>query len=270
MKKIFIFVFLGLIISFNVEATTNFVFKNNFIKDGNFITTDDPTTFKDIQFVKEKKILWWDKRKAQPNSWKKNKFKIFLFNVNFETGHKIKIRVNSEFKTKDKAKEVALKYGKIIGQLPNFSRKKLKTVTIHKGSLYPNGGNKDILIYTDFFLGDALETGFFPDGLRGIDFVEELLLHESGHVNLDWGYGGSLRASKWSTAQKKDNIFISEYAFKNPNIEDVSETIIWWVAVRCNLDIISKSNYKKIIEAIPNRLKYLDEQSFDTYPLICK
>ena len=55
-----------------------------------------------------------------------------------------------------------------------------------------------------------------------------------------------------------------------PDREDIAETINWWIAVRCKVDRISKSNYKKIIEAIPNRLKYLDEKNYDTYPLVCK
>ena len=63
---------------------------------------------------------------------------------------------------------------------------------------------------------------------------------------------------------------LSKYAKDFPKTEDVVETIIWWVAVRCKTDRISESNYKKILEAIPNRLKYLDEQNYDTYPMVCK
>ena len=62
---------------------------------------------------------------------------------------------------------------------------------------------------------------------------------------------------------------ISKYAKDFPDREDISETINWWVAVRCKQDRISKSNYEKILKAIPNRLKYLDEQNFDTSPLAC-
>ena len=68
---------------------------------------------------------------------------------------------------------------------------------------------------------------------------------------------------------KTDKKYISKYAKDFPKREDVAETINWWIAVRCKSDRISKSNYKKIIEGIPNRLKYLDEQNFNTYPLKC-
>ena len=54
--------------------------------------------------------------------------------------------MNAEFKTKDKAEKQALKYGTIVGQLPNFLRENLKTDTIHKGNEATGGGNNDILI----------------------------------------------------------------------------------------------------------------------------
>ena len=96
------------------------------------------------------------------------------------------------------------------------------------------------------------------------------IIQEAGHISLDWFWGGSVKSSKWKAAQKADNKFISKYARDIPKAEDVAETIVWWVAARCKTDRISESNYKKILEAIPNRLKYLDEQNYDTYPMVCK
>ena len=40
--------------------------------------------------------------------------------------------------------------------------------------------------------------------------------------------------------------------------------------VRYKKDRISEANYNKIIESIPNRLKYFDEQNYDVYPLVSK
>ncbi len=72
-------------------------------------------------------------------------------------------------------------------------------------------------------------------------------------------------------AAKADNKFITQYAKNFPNREDVADTITWWIAVRCKADnILYKSRYEKVIEGIPNRLKYFDEQNYDTYPLVCK
>lgn len=257
MKEVLGILVLGLIISFNAEAAS-YVFKDNLYTDADIVTKEDPTSFQNIVFVKEKKIKFWDKRKAKASGWKQSFFKVFIFKATFEKGRKINIRVNTEFETKDKAEKQALKYGKMVGQLPNFLRKNLKTITIHKGKYLWGGGNNDILIHTDEYQGHLAKS------------VEEVLLHESGHVSLDWAWGGSVKSSKWKAAQKADNKFISKYAKEFPKREDVAETILWWVAVRCKADRISESNYKKILEAIPNRLKYFDEKNFDTYPIVCK
>ena len=47
---------------------------------------------------------------------------------------------------------------------------------------------------------------------------------------------------------------------KHPEDEDLAETIMAWVAVRCKADRISKSFYSKVINGIPNRLKLLDKK----------
>ena len=258
MKKFLGILVLGLIISFNSEAAS-YVFKDNLYTDADIVTKEDPTSFQNIVFVKEKKIKFWDKRKAKASGWKESLFKVFIFKATFEKDREINIRVNAEFETKDKAEEQAIKYGKMVGQLPNFLRtKNLKTITIHKANHLWAGGNNDIVIYTE---------GYSPDW---IECEEEVIIHEAGHVSLDWAWGGSVKLSKWKKAAKADNKFISKYEKEVPKREDVAETINWWIAVRCKPDTISESNYKKILEGIPNRLKYLDEQNYDTYPLVCK
>ena len=258
MKKLLGIVVLAFLLSGNVYAAS-YLFSKHHYPDCNLVTKKDPTTFQNISFVKEKKIKGWDKRKAKASGWKESLFKVFIFKATFEKGREINIRVNAEFETKDKAEEQAIKYGKMVGQLPNFLRtKNLKTITIHKGNHLWAGGNKDIAIYTE---------GYSPDWIA---CEEEVMIHEGGHVSLDWKHKGSVKSSKWKKAAKADNKFISKYAKEVPKREDVAETINWWIAVRCKPDTISESNYKKILEAIPDRLKYLDEQNYDTYPLVCK
>ena len=67
----------------------------------------------------------------------------------------------------------------MAGQLPNFLRTNLKTITVHKGNKVWGGGNYDILIHT----GDD-----FPRKC-----TEEVMIHEGGHASLDWEWGGSLK-----------------------------------------------------------------------------
>ena len=42
-----------------------------------------------------------------------------------------------------------------------------------------------------------------------------------------------------------------------------------WVVLRC-VDRISKKTKKKILEEIPNRIKFLDKLNFNTAPMVCK
>ena len=238
----------------NYVAKLDYLFPNALFTEGegDIIIEKDPTTFQNIVFVKKKTIKWWDRR----NGTKQKSFKAFIFKATFLKGKRdITIRVNAEFETKSKAEEQAVKYAKIIGQLPTFLRtKNLKTLTIHKGNKKWGGGNNDILIHTDKYLR----------------FVEEVAIHEAAHTTLDPQWHGSIKRSKWNKAIKADNKFVSRYANNFPKREDIAETINWWIAVRCKSDRISKLTYEKIILGIPNRLKYLDEQNYDTYPLVCK
>ena len=256
MKKILLLAFLSLIINFNAEAA-KYIFPKNLYTDCDILTKKDPTSFQKLSFIEEKKIKFWDRRKQKSSGWNKSNFNAFIFKAEFEKSKHVLIRVNSEFKTKEKAEEQALKYGHMAGQLPNFLRTGLKTITIHKGNRSWGGGNNDILIHT----GDR--------GAKG-KCVEEIMIHEGGHTSLDGAWGGLIKWYPWRKIIKMDKKYISKYAKDFPKREDVAETINWWIAVRCKSDRISKSNYKKIIEGIPNRLKYLDEQNFDTYPLVCK
>ena len=256
MKKILLLTFLSLIINFNAEAA-GYIFPKNLYTDCDILTKKDPTSFKKLSFVEEKKVKFWDRRKQKSSGWNKSNFNAFIFKAEFEKSKNVLIRVNSEFKTKEKAEKQALKYGNMAGQLPNFLRTGLKTITIHKGDRAWGGGNNDILIHT----GDRDAKG---------KCVEEIMIHEAGHTSLDGAWGGLIKWYPWSKMIKTDKKYISKYAKDFPKREDVAETINWWIAVRCKSDRISKANYKKIIKGIPNRLKYLDEQNFDTYPLVCK
>ncbi len=255
MKKILGIVVLSFFFGDNAYANNSYLLKDNLFTDCDILTKKDLTSLKKISFVEEKKIKWWDRREAKKSVWEQNYFNAFVFKATFEKGHEIKIRVNSEFKNKEEAEKQAIKFGSMIGKLPNFLRSKnLKTITIHKGDRDWGGGNFDILVHTGRNYGVC---------------EEEVIMHESGHTSLDWTWGGAVNSSQWKKAAKADTKFISQYAKQYPDREDVAETINWWIAVRCKPDKLSDFIYKKIVEGIPNRLRYLDEQNYDTYPLEC-
>ena len=260
MKKLLAIIVLGLLVCLNAVAA-DYVFKHNMWTDGDIIIKKNPTSFQNLTLEEEgKRINFWDRRTETSGSWTKSNFNAYIFKATNEKSHDVSIRVNSEFKSIKKAEKEALKYAIAYGQLPNFIKKNIRTITIHKGDKILGGGNNDILIHTGW------------SGLKGKNrkFLGEVMVHEGSHASLDWHWGGSINASKWRAAQKADKKFISKYAKDNPEREDVAETVLWWIAVRYKADKISKSNYNKILKAIPNRLKYLDEMNFDLYPLVSK
>ena len=83
---------------------------------------------------------------------------------------------------------------------------------------------------------------------------------------MDWD--GLIDKAEWNNAKKKDKEYISKYAKEYPEREDVAESILPWIAVHYRLDRVSKEHVEKVLKAIPNRLKFFDEQNFDMYPLV--
>ena len=71
----------------------------------------------------------------------------------------------------------------------------------------------------------------------------------------------------WKKAWHADKKHITDYARTNI-YEDAAETVLFWIGLRCGKKV--SNNFKeKVVAGIPNRIKYLDEQGYDTYPLVC-
>jgi len=216
------------------------------------INSNDPTTLQELIYIGQDNREMYDRRKG--GRWINNK--VFLFNAIYEE-RTIEIQVNSEFNNPDNAFEEAFFYSEIIGRLPNFLLTSVKTVWIHKGNNDWGGGNENLLIHT----GRSKE-------YISKKIIEEVFIHEAGHTSLDWNWGGVITKTQWKKAKIKDKEYISKYAKKYKDREDIAESILPWIAVRYRLDRISKKNADKVLKNIPNRLKFFDEQNFDMYPLI--
>ena len=244
----------------------------------NVIKKKDPTTFKKLSYLEEVEIeTLTDKELVELKALKAkdayNKtiytfeaydsrnistrtFKLFIFKAEYERDNYIWIRVNSEFKTKKKAEKQALKYAKMVGQLPHFLLWPIERVTIHKGNDLWGALSESIIIHTAM-----------P---HTRNCFEEVMIHEGAHASVDRiATLTPVNFNLWRKLQKADNDFFSQYAKDFPEREDVAETILAWIAARCKSDRIFKSTYKKIIEGIPNRLEYIDKQNYDLYPLVC-
>ena len=251
MKFIFLFFCSFFIILINVNASEN---NKKTIYDDicwssipNLIHKKDPSNFKKLRNLGVKrKVIYWNEKE----------YDAFVFRGVYEKSHNIEFRVHTKFKTK--ARREAIKYAKMAGQIPNFLRRYMRVITIFEdpkaGGWYARAN--EIIVMAQHFQNTC---------------AEEVLMHEAAHNTLDyWRSSGQIRKSKWQKAAKADEFYISNYAKEFPNREDIAETIVPWIAVRCKSERIKKADYKKITEGIPNRLKVLDESYLnDMRPMKC-
>ena len=223
------------------------------------IKKKDPTTFKELKFIRKTENKAFQGLQGLPdncedcNKFEEIIFDAYTFHAFYENDIKIIFLVNTEYKSFKKAEKLALKYAKTMGQLPAFLRESgIDRIVIHPGKRRWFVDRQEIIIYPD-------------PGHKG---PVKMLIHENAHL-IDHRI---IKDPDWEAAVNADDSkYITKYATTNPR-EDVAETILFWVALRCT-DGISKKNKKKIIEGIPNRIVYLDKMNFNTantLPMVCK
>ena len=221
-------------------------FATNFI-DPDIITPSDPTTFQSLLAAGQGSRIMFDRR---VNGW--ITVDAYLFNASYDDGLTAEIQVNPEFGS-NRALVEAEKYAEVIGRLPTALRADVETVWIHKGTELFGGGNNNLLIHVgqaDLYVADGI--------------LEETFVHEAAHTSLDADHAS---APGWLAAQAADDRFISSYAQDFPSREDIAETFVPYLAIRYRSDRISQSLADRILAAIPNRIAYLDSQSFDVHPI---
>jgi hypothetical protein len=224
-------------------------FSGTIFIDPDIITGSDPTTFLSAVYAGQGLRLMFDRRV--------NAFitvNAYLFNASFSDGLAAEIQVNPEFGSSAAALAEAQKYAPVIGRLPTALRLDIKNVWIHKGTELFGGGNNSLLIHTgqaDLYMADGI--------------LEETFVHEAAHTSLDAAHAS---APGWLAAQAADDNFISTYAQENPLREDIAESILPYLAVKYKSDRISQSLADTILQTIPNRIAYFDNQAFNWYPML--
>ena len=223
-------------------------FEGTIFIDPDIITPSDPTTFQDLSVAGQGSRTMFDRR---IDGWLT--VEAHLFNANFDDGLSIEIQVNPVFGESARALVEAEKYARVIGRLPTALREDVETVWIHKGTEPFGGGNNNLLIH----IGQA--DLYLQDGI-----LEETFVHEAAHTSLDATHAS---APGWLAAQSADPTFISTYARDFPVREDIAESFLPYLAIRYRLERISPSLANTIMQTMPNRIAYFDNQSFDMHPI---
>jgi hypothetical protein len=214
------------------------------------ITAADPTSFSGISYVGQAQRRMFDRRPAAFIT-----LNAFVFNATYvDEPATIEVQVNPEFETPEAALVVAQKYARVIGRLPGTARSLARTMWIHKGDYPFGGGNNNFLIHT----GQA-------DIQEARGYLEETLLHESGHTSLD---GLHANAAGWVAAQRADPDFISTYARDNPTREDVAESWGPYLMVRHKRERFPAAMADVILRTIPNRIAYFDSLTLNLVPFV--
>tara|TARA_B100001093_G_scaffold378697_1_gene364046 strand:- start:434 stop:1933 length:1500 start_codon:yes stop_codon:yes gene_type:complete len=243
--------------------------------DNKIFTKNSPTTLKEVKFIKEKNNGGITKHIKRSNDWSKKKnFKSFNFVAEYEDDISVEIlvEISKEKKDFDKAKEEALFFAKMYGQMPHFLKLYNKRIFIHNdnkdsdqlGLWWVNYNKKEFHINpkreNDHSNGRHLckkSTLYSPCAVT--------VAHELAHV-IDQ-LTGVIDPSKWQKARKLDKKrYASAYAKTNSK-EDFAESLVAWIAVRFKLDQLSESDLKKFEEYISNRLKFFDDQKFKMHPM---
>lgn len=241
-------VLVGIISAFMPKPIADPPFSGTTFIDPDIITSADPTTYTGIVYAGRGVRQMYDRRVSD---WIQNN--AFLFQATFDDGLAIEVQVNSEFGTEVTASIDTTIYAREVGRLPNALRKDVKTMWIHKGVQPFGGGNNNILIHT----GQA--ANHIAAGI-----LEEALVHEASHTSLDLAHA---LAPGWVAAQSADPDFISTYARDNPTREDIAESFLTYLAVKYRSGRISSSLKNTILQTIPNRIAYFDQQPLNLYPI---
>ena len=214
------------------------------------ITAESFSDFDQISFKGVEQKETFDRRVAD---WVTNTS--LIYTATFRCSPEpVEIVVNSEF-TEEQAEAQALRFARIMGQMPIASRPQVREIWIHAGDEPAGGGNNSVLVHTEY--ADAIGT-----------WIEEVFLHEAAHTSLDYAHGGSVNEARWAEAATEDGQFISQYAADYPDREDIAESHVAFI-----IRELSRENDRllepaaKIESLIPARLAYFESLGADFGPL---
>ena len=178
----------------------------------------------------------WDKRIDGESD-----LDVFLFQAHFRTGAPIDIILNPEFGTPEDARAEAMRYVSGLGQLPAILRQGIRQFGIHKGREGFHAGSGKIFMYQDQATHRI-----------GQNKLEESILHESVHASLDAEYRLS---PEWLAAQEADGRYMTAYAARHPEREDLGETLLFAYALIAHPGRIPPVDSRDILAAVPHRIE---------------
>lgn len=201
-----------------------------------FIKPDDPGACWDIAETGSGRTEMYDR----------NRDTLFVddalhFDVNFDS-QTIRINVHPGVKAPPKR---ATEAAESLSRLPNQMRQALNYVNILDGDGGAWAEDKGRFI--------TLHDGLMALRLSEHD-LDETVFHEAAHVALDPVLSND---ADWKSNQAADNGFITQYAAKKPNKEDIAESALFAWTLLNHSGRLPAAVEKAVRKTMPNRLEYL-------------
>ena len=215
------------------------------------IQLSDPSTFSCLQYTGRGDRQIWDKRVEDEPV-----VNAFLFVARYDDGTNIEIAINPEYDTKENARAEALRFAKPLGQLPTLLRQGVHRFSVHRGEKGFHAGTGHVIVY-----------GGTADRRTDADHLEESLFHEAVHASLDEDHRLS---AGWKEAQAKDGRFLTEYAQRSPEREDLAETALFAYGILFYPDRFPPADTDDTLAAVPNRIEYIKRLLPPDQPIVSR
>lgn len=219
------------------------LFPNSVVSnDLEFIRANDQSVFSCLMFQSTERAEMPDKRSdALFDSG------AFIFQANYKDGTSVGLWAHSDFGSQSAALRSVEPVAQAIGKLPTIMRSRLDHVVIHKGDEVAFGESDG-----HFFVlySDNIHTR-----IRNHD-LEETVFHESVHATLDATYH---RNHAWRNAQLADGAFVTEYAARSPEKEDMAESALFSWTMLVHPGRLPQSIEAQVRKIMPNRLAFFED-----------
>lgn len=210
--------------------------------DFDFILGSDPDTFLCLEFKGQ------GPREMPDKTGDTSLFQqAFIFVSYFSDGTSVDMAMDIDFETKERARKEALRYTPRLGKLPTSLRRGVKRLVVHKG-------NQNATAFSDV----GLIVIYSDNATRRIEThdLEETIFHESVHASWDKTHANS---AAWRAAQKSDGTFVTRYARKKPDGEDLAESALFAYTLVHHPGRIPTAEAVKIKNAIPARIAFVEK-----------
>lgn len=208
--------------------------------DFDFIRESDPSVWEKSTFLKKARAEMPDKTKDA---------ELFQDAYQFEGTYRDKVKVHFAVHERIGSEAEAKKYvdlaGVRLGRIPHILRKGVERVVINVGNATAFSDRGLIVLYTEN-MGKRI----------GTHDLEETMFHESVHATWDKDHAA---APGWKAAQQSDPGFVTDYAKRLPEGEDLAESALFAVTLVHHPDRLPPDVSKQLRPLMPSRIAYIEK-----------